>query len=269
MAKKKNAEEKKEKKGGGAIVSVIVVTLIILLWLAIFSIIIKLDIGGLGSTLRPMLKDIPIINSILPNVPLEVEALEKDYPFTNFDQAIQYIRELEAEKASLEEANASYNERIAALEAENARLKVFEDDVLAFEERVKRFDYQVVFNSKAPSISEYDAFYHEINPDTADEIHELIAKMQVYDEGIQKQADYLKTVKPAKAAEILEESPADIGRIVNILQCMKDDEAAAILNKMSTLYAAKILQRMDDMAKENMENSFGELSKYLNIGLTE
>lgn len=267
MAKKKKAEEKdiNEKKGGGTIITIIVVTLIVILWIAILAIIIKLDVGGLGTTLRPTLKNVPVLKTILPNVSPEVEAFENDYPFTNLGQAFEAYKQLEAELEAEKALNAdtSSTDKIAELEAEVARLKVFEDNVLEFEERVKRFDYQVVFNSKAPAIEEYDSFYHEINPDTGEEIHEIIARMMVYDEGIQKQADYLKTLKPAQAAAILEESTADIERIVKIFKCMKDDEAAEIINKMDALYAAKILQKMDDMAYEDMEGLMNELSKYL------
>ena len=50
--------------------SVFAVTfVIVLIWIAILCLIIKLDFGGFGSNvLAPVLKDVPIINMILPSV---------------------------------------------------------------------------------------------------------------------------------------------------------------------------------------------------------
>ena len=58
-----DGEEKKSNK----LVIVFVTILIVLIWLAIFVLLIKLDIGGFGSNvLRPVLKDVPVLNMILP-----------------------------------------------------------------------------------------------------------------------------------------------------------------------------------------------------------
>ena len=56
-----------EKKGGG-LLTVFIVLLIIIIWMAIFALLINLDVGGIGTTLRPMLKDVPLVNKILPKV---------------------------------------------------------------------------------------------------------------------------------------------------------------------------------------------------------
>ena len=77
---KKNKEKKKESDGeglGSKILSFFFVILIIVVWVAILGALVKLDVGGFGSTmLRPILKDVPVINKILPE-PSE-EELEKE-----------------------------------------------------------------------------------------------------------------------------------------------------------------------------------------------
>ena len=61
--------EDDEEEGGGGILVGIVVFMIILVWLAILALIIKMDVGGFGSTvLYPVLKDVPVVNKILPEV---------------------------------------------------------------------------------------------------------------------------------------------------------------------------------------------------------
>ena len=74
--KKQRKEEKKqqgeeaaeEEDGGGSKIAVVLATIVfIAIWLAILGLIIKMDIGGFGSTvLQPILKDVPIVNKILP-----------------------------------------------------------------------------------------------------------------------------------------------------------------------------------------------------------
>ena len=80
MAKRrKNQENEFEKeKLGSKILTAIVIFLILLVWLAIFALIVKLDVGGLGTTLRPALKDIPVLNLVLPNVSDEQLAWEEN-----------------------------------------------------------------------------------------------------------------------------------------------------------------------------------------------
>lgn len=262
MAKKKKdkKEEKEDKKGAGSVIAIIVVALIILVWIAIFSILVKLDIGGLGTMLRPTLKNIPVINTILPNTSDEEGIWEEDYPYANVAQAMERIKELEEQIAALTDGDNSYLETIAELSAEVNRLKVFEDNVLEFEERVKKFDYEVVFSDVAPDISEYKTFYEGINPTTAEEIYRLVIQQLQFDQGIQDMATLLTSMKASKAAAIMEESTADIELLCQWLLCMKPKDAATILDKMDGLFGAKILRKMADMNEENAEAIKSQIS---------
>ncbi len=62
----READLEDDEEGGG--VSVFLVTLVIVvIWLAILALLIKLDVGGFGSgVLSPILKNVPVINKILP-----------------------------------------------------------------------------------------------------------------------------------------------------------------------------------------------------------
>lgn len=242
--------ENENKKLGSKLFTVIIVFVIILVWLAIFGFIIKLDIGGLGTSLRPALKNIPVLNLVLPEVSDEQLAYEENYPYANMTEAINQIKALELQIDSLSSRNKEYETLIADLKAEVERLKVFEENQLVFEERVKEFDKNVVFNSNAPDIEEYKAYYEEINPTTAEEIYRLVLESLQYDEAIEEKAKILKTMKPSQAAAVLEEMTADVGWAAKVLLSMKPDESAAILNKMDQLYAAKLFKKMSDMDEE-------------------
>ena len=58
-----------EGEEGGKLLIVLVTVIIVVVWLAILALLVKLDVGGFGSTvLHPMLKDVPYVNMILPEV---------------------------------------------------------------------------------------------------------------------------------------------------------------------------------------------------------
>ena len=63
----KQEEALDEDKEGNGFVTFLATVFIVLLWLAVVVIVIKLDVGGFGSTvMTPILKDVPVINKILP-----------------------------------------------------------------------------------------------------------------------------------------------------------------------------------------------------------
>lgn len=259
MAKKKKNKENGEEKKGGKLLVFIIILLILALWFGVFAILIKLDIGGLGSMLRSSLEEVPILNTLLPEIPEEQLAWQKNYPFKTMEEAIARIQQLEKELETEGQKEKTYQDQIADLKAEIERLKVFEDDVLNFEARVERFNKMVVFNPQAPPLEEYRKFYEEINPTTAEEIYQLVLEKLQYDQGIQQQVDILTAMKPSQAAAVIEESTADIGLIAEWILAMKKDQAAEILNKMDQLYAAKIFRKMADMNNEALQDIMDQM----------
>lgn len=252
MAKKKEKEfddiedfDEEEKKGGSLLTTLFVIG-IIFVWLAIFALAIKLDIGGFGSNvLRPVLKDVPIINKILPSVSDEEFFQENDYPYKTLESAVARIKELELELADYKNQDGSNTDLIADLKAEIERLKVFEENQEAFEERVKKFDEEVVFNDNAPDISEYEAYYAEINPENAEEIYRQVVEQIEYDKKIKIQADRYAKMEPAKAAEILEIMTADdLDLVCGIFASMRDAKASLIMAELDPATAAKITQAL-------------------------
>ncbi len=253
MARKnKSLDNNNEKSKGSKILAAIIGLVIVIVWLAIFVVLIKLDFGGFGSSiLRPLLKDVPVINKILPNVSDEQIAYENDYPYTTLEEAVARIKELEVENEALHSGNSSDSDRIKELETELARLKVFEDNQLAFEERVLEFEKNIVFADQAPDIEEYKTYYESINPTNAEEIYRQVVEQAQASEAIQKKADIYKKMKPAAAAPILEGMTADIDLVAQMLLLMKPDESASILAEMNSTMAAKITKKMFDMDQAN------------------
>ncbi|ABX43073.1 MotE family protein [Lachnoclostridium phytofermentans] len=254
MARKKRDESDKKKKSNGTLATILVVVGIMLIWLLLLGVLLRLDVGGIGTSLRPSFKNVPILKMLLPPVTEEQLIWEENYPYESITDAVNRIKELEVELDTALQSSKTYTDRNAQLEAEVARLKVFEDNVLAFENRVKAFDKNVVFNNKAPSIEEYKKYYEEINPSTAEEIYRLVLEQLQYDASIIEKAKIIKTMKPTQAAQVIEEMTADIEWTAKVLLSMKADESAAIFDKMNKLYSAKIFKKMADMDEDKLNS---------------
>ncbi len=261
MAKKNKAGDDAEKKDSSKLGAAIFIIVLLFIWITGFALLIKFDAGSLGTTLRPFLKDVPVLNLILPAVSEEQLAYEENYPYTTMEEAIAKIDELQAQIDELSAASTTDAQTIADQEAEIARLKVFEDDQLAFEQRVAEFDQNVVFNDKAPDVSEYQAYYEAIDPANAERIYQLVLQLEQYDEGIQEQATLFASMKPQQAADTMTQMTADIGWIVKVLLAMKTDQATEIMNKMDPLYVAKIMQRMSDINEEKLQTLYDVLNQ--------
>ncbi len=252
MAKRNDTT--KEERGGGGILTTLIIILIILIWLAILSLLIKFDVGGLGSkTLRPILKDIPIINRILPEVSDELLAEENAYPYKTLQEAVEYIKKLELEVDKYREENEDYAYRQIEMQKEIDSLRHYEEEQDAFTERVEAFDREVVFNEKAPSTQEYLKWYEGMYPNNAADIYNELLEKKLIEDIIQREADYLSGMKAKEAAAILSEMPSDIDLVCKLLGCMKSNEVSDILKEMDELFAARIVNRMVELDIELLE----------------
>lgn len=244
MAKRDAVDQ--QDSGGNKIVTMIIAIVIVLIWLAIFVLLVKFDVGGFGSSvLRPVLKDVPIINLILPEASEEELADEYDYEYDNLDDANARIKELELEIKSLKKGSNADAEYVAELEKENERLQEFEKEQEAFKARVKEFDKNVVYADEAPDIEEYKTYYEQIEPENAEEIYrQVVADVQANQRVVSLAKTY-SSMDPATAADVLTLMTAsDLELVCDILSEMKGEVSAEILNNMDTAVAAKVTKGM-------------------------
>lgn len=248
-AEKKQMQEEapeEENEGGGSKAAVIIATIVfILIWLAILALVIKMDIGGFGSTvLQPILKDVPVINKILPETADE-PVVDAQYPYTTLDEAIGRIKELEVELSDAQSQSKGSSDSVAQLEAEVARLREFENEQSAFEEEKTKFYKEVVFNENAPDISEYRAYYESIDPANAEVLYKQVIQQQEADAKIQEYAQTYSGMKPKQAAAIMEAMQDNLKLVVKILQNMDTDARGKILAAMDSEVAARITKMME------------------------
>ena len=245
--KQMEGETPEEEEEGGSKAAVIIATIIfIAIWLAILALVIKMDIGGFGSTvLQPILKDVPYINKILPETVQEEEPVDAQYPYTTLSEAIDRIKELEVELSNAQNQTQGNSDYVAQLEAEVERLKGFESEQSAFEEQKTQFYKEVVFNENAPDISEYRAYYESIDPANAEVLYKQVIQQEEADSKIQDYVNTYASMKPKQAAALMEAMKDDLKLVAKILNNMDTDARAKILDAMDSEVAARLTKIME------------------------
>ena len=160
-------DEEAEEGLGSKLVLVFVTLLIILIWLGIIVVLIKFDVGGFGSTiLRPIIKDVPYLNMILP----ENEALtdSTEYQYETIDDAVARIKELEQMLDDSLGSNSTDADTIEQLKKQIEELQKYKEEQDRFEEIKEKFYEEVVFSASAPDIEEYKTYYESIDPENAE-----------------------------------------------------------------------------------------------------
>ncbi len=256
-ARAKEIEEREEAIDGddaGGLSIVMVTIIIIVIWLAILALLIKLDVGGLGSTImRPLIADVPVINKILPaesnlgsNVADNGGSGEDPYMgFNSLDEAVAYIRQLEAEIARLKSGSDTGTARVEALEAEIERLRTFEKSQVEFERIKNEFYNEVVYAEKGPGIDAYAKYYESIEPERAEALYQQVIKQSETDKEMQDYVAAYTAMKPKEAAQIFEAMTDNLALAARILENMDSDSRGKVMGAMDKDVAAKITKLMD------------------------
>ena len=254
---------------GGTLLIAIVAFLIILVWLGIVAALIKLDVGGIGSTVfYPVLKDVPVVNRILPGIDEELERqaeerakkkaekqaekeaqqaaeIDEAYRFDSMADAVKRIKKLEKQ---LRKEKTRRNDSLAQasdLEAQVAELQSYKDNVEEFEEEKEKFYQEVVFSDEAPDIEEYKEYYESIEPDNAEQIYRQVVEQLQADSEIKGFATTYSTMDPSEAAAIFDTMKGNLKLVAKILDAMSVQDRSAILSAMDKENAAKLTELME------------------------
>lgn len=233
-------------EGGG--VSVFLVTLvIIIIWIAILCLLIKLDVGGFGSNvLAPVLKDVPVVNKILPAESVVSTDDEESYGgYTSLRDAVDYIVELELELEQAQSASHVDSQELEELRAEVERLRTFEDAQVEFERIKTEFYEEVVYAENGPGPEEYQKYYETIDPTTAEYLYRQVVEQMQENAEMEDYAQTYSSMEPASAAAIFEEMTGDLDLVAKILMRMSADDRGNIMASMTAETAARLTRIMD------------------------
>ena len=254
--KKRKKEEKKaarqesemaeeQETAGGRLVVFFATIVIIAIWLGILALLVRLDVGGFGSTvLYPILKDVPYVNKILPEAKAKEEA-EEDYPYKTLDEAIARIQELEGELDTALQSNKDQEAKIEDLQAQVRKLRRYRDNEAEFETLKQEFYEEVVFGDQALDIAEYQKFYESIEPDNAEVLYKEVIEQLQYDSSVDTYVNTYSSMKPKEAAAIFDSMTDNMSLVRRILEKKSAENRANILAAMNQENAAKLTEMLE------------------------
>ena len=263
--KKKQAQQKKEAKkrakeiaakeaeltedddGTGQVV--LTTLIIVLVWVGIICALVKLDVGGFGSgVLAPILKNVPVLNMILPDEATGSMDNEADVDvagYSSLKEAVAEIEELEEELIDYQEELNAKNERILAMEEEIKRLETFEDMQVEFERIKTEFYNEVVYSEKGPGEEAYQKYYEAMDPTTAEYLYKQVIRQMEESKEIEEYAKTYSEMDADAAAAIFEAMTDDLKLVSRILSVMNAEARGDILAEMDPTIAAKLTKIMD------------------------
>ena len=244
---KQESELDDDDESSGGVSAALVTVFIVLIWLAILCLLIKLDVGGFGSgVLRPILKDIPVINLILPgDTVTETDDVTEYGGYTSLRDAVEQIRVLELQLEQAQTVTAADEEELALLRAEVERLKTFEDSQLEFERVKNKFYEEVIYADNGPGPDNYVKYYEAIDPTLAETLYQQVVQEQQVDKEMEDYALAYSSMKPKEAAAIFEDMADNLDLVARILGTMTAEDRGSILGVMDEEIAARLTKIMD------------------------
>lgn len=232
----------------GTNATVVVVTIfIIAIWLGILCLLVKMDVGGFGSNvLTPILKDVPVINKILPSETTTETTKDKSYGgYSSIKEAVEQITELEKQLDQAQNTNTTYSEQIEALKAEVQRLQTFEKNQVEFQRIKEQFYEEVVYADNGPGAEEYRAYYEEMDPTTAETLYKQVVQEEVVSNKVKDYVATFSNMDAAKAAAILGSMTDNLDLAAEILTNINATTRGAIMGEMDPAVAARITKMMN------------------------
>lgn len=238
--------ELSEDEEGGGFFTFLATLAIIVVWLAIVCIVIKLDVGGFGSNvLTPLLKNVPVVNKILPDAKEEDKAqIEENGGYTSISDAVAQIKSLELQLEQAQSDSLKKDEEISNLKAEVARLQEFEDKQVEFQRIKTEFFENVVYAENGPGPEAYKEYYEAMDPSTAEYLYKQVVSQMEEDKDILNMAETYSGMKPKQAAAILESMSDNLNLAARILNAMSAEDRGKIMGEMNADVAAKLTKIM-------------------------
>ena len=248
------AREAELEQPEGGITSFFLTIAIIVMWLLIMSLLIRLDVGGFGSTvMAPIIRDVPYLNRILPEYArgrTEIVSDGTDDSATTSRADDAYVRALEEQLAEAQNRTAEDKATIDQQQAEIERLRAFESQQSAFETQRNEFYNDIIYNDNAPSAEEYVKYYEMIDPERAAEMYRQVVQSEAARTDVETYANAYAAMKAKEAAAIFDEmvsngSEHEVQLAARILLVMGSDDRGRIMGKMNTDNAARLTDIME------------------------
>ena len=245
IAKKEN--ELDDEDEGSGVATFFTTLFIVALWIIVLCVVIKMDVGGLGSSvLTPILKDVPVVNKILPGNSLTETTDSESYGgYTSLRDAVNQIESLEKQMEQLQTASKEKDTEISTLKAEVLRLQPFEEKQVEFQRIRTNFYEEVIYAENGPGEEAYVKYFESMDPTTAEYLYKQVVAQMEESKEIQDYAATYSQMKPKAAAAIFENMESDLSLVADILNAMNAESRAAIMGAMDPEVAAKLTKIMN------------------------
>lgn len=240
------AAELSENEESGGFFTFLATLAIIVVWLGILCVVIKLDVGGFGTNvLTPLLKDVPVVNKILPEPKSVDEETVDNGGYNSISDAVAQIKSLELQLQQAQSESLEKDEEITNLKAEVVRLKEFEDKQVEFQRIKTEFFENVLYAENGPGAEAYKKYYEAMDPTTAEYLYKQVVAQLEEDGKVSDYAAAYSSMKPKQAAQILEAMTDNLDLAARILSTMDAESRGNILGAMTPDVAAKLTKIMD------------------------
>lgn len=240
-------DELAEDDEGGGFATFLTTMFIVLLWLVVICVVIKMDVGGFGSSvLTPVLKDVPVISSILPGRSLTETTDGESYGgYTSLRDAVDQIEALEKQLELAQNESKEKDTELDTLKAEVLRLQPFEEKQVEFQRIRTEFYEEVIYAENGPGAEEYQKYYESMDKATADYLYKQVVAQLEASKEVQDYANTYAQMKPKAAAAVFEAMSNDLNLVAEILETMPAENRAAIMDAMKAEVAAKLTKIMN------------------------
>ena len=239
-----------KKKDPGLFSILIPILLAVSIIFGIWAYFIKTNKFGLGESVRPILKNVPVIRNVLPLSP-DPEAA------TNLsqDELMAKYEEFRVEVKELGKKNDEQKKEIAGLQVykDNA-VKIDEQKALNLEEikkiaaekkQLKADKFKFANDIKNKDKKGFTDYFEKLDKDVAEQLYEKVMKENQIDAQVKNYVKTFEGMEPAKAAKVLENMGySNMDLVANIIKIMKMQAASQIIVNMDPLFAANLEDRI-------------------------
>ncbi|NLM09509.1 MAG: hypothetical protein GX213_01755 [Clostridiaceae bacterium] len=262
IAPQTKGKNKKDIKAGildGILTILVSILIVLIIFGGAFYYLLKNDVGGLGEYFRPSIGRIPVLKLALPPLPESEDPYDPKY-LTQQELLAKY-NELRSTNKELSEQLEVANKRIANLEKEKDQwgavageaqeiLEKNEETVKQILEQMEQLDSDKKEFDRIVAMSDAEAFaryYEKVDPENAQELYREIIQNEVVEQNYKNLAKPYTEMEPANAAAILTElGNSDMELVVNLIEAMKTDEKAEIIENMDPKFAAELMKSIAD-----------------------
>lgn len=243
----KKEDELDDEGEGGGVATFFTTLFIVALWIVVICVVVKMDVGGFGSSvLTPILKDVPVVNKILPGTAITETADGEGYGgYTSLKDAVDQIAYLEKQLELSQTSNKDKDAEIEILKAEVLRLQPFEEKQVEFQRIRTEFYEEVIYAENGPGEDAYIEYFESMDPTTAEYLYKQVIIQREESKEIQDYAATYSQMKPKAAAAIFENMQNDLPLVADILNAMNAESRGAIMGVMDPEVAAKLTKIMN------------------------